>query len=115
MGNFYLTASALFALTAIYGFFSRLWQMENAIIDTQLRLVLLSDYANRLAHTTSASIEAIRFSIDEVEKDKFNDITMQADEVERELDVLNNGLKDFPVVGFRKGRLLFFKSKAART
>ena len=111
VGNSYTGVSALLMFTAVYGFFSRLWLMENAIIDTQLRLISLSERSQKIAENLKSSIQVTRFSVSDDQNGKFTDLESIADECERGLTELTKGLSDLPYVGFRKGRLLFFKRK----
>lgn len=112
VGNWYIGAVTVMLLTAIYGFFSRLWQMENAIIDTQQRLILLCERCLTLAHNASVSIETTTFCIDASEKDKFKDVALEADKCEMAIRNMKSELQDLPAVGYRKGRLLFYKKKS---
>jgi hypothetical protein len=96
---------------AIQGFFSRLWLMEDAIIDTQWRLITLSERCLEMAHTANTNLQALCLSVPEQDKHKFKEIAVASDQTEQAMESLKDELKDFPAVGFRKGPTLNFKRR----
>ena len=111
VGVVYLVDVGLFIVTAIYGFFSRLWQIENSVLDTQLRLKVFCERTHKLAKGLSNTVKEISECVDASHKSKMTSVAKKTDDIVTELAQLSNGMSDLPAVGFRKGKLLFFKGK----